>query len=203
MISLRTSRPIMSLIGYILKSISTNMPIEWNINELKLDEDAPLARALEGQKKIGWTAMCQGFFHKAWAETQHDQYKKLGVNTRYLNIGRWKRMMSNIMGEYCLDCWGRRNEIIHGTMIPDSRIKQLDRLRKQVKALYGKKRLLRARKNKAIFELPLKKRLKMGLQSTKIWVGMAEEVIRMDRENAIKNTIDHWLHDRQGPLSTH
>ena len=50
MISLRTSRPIMSLIGYILKSISTNMPIEWNINELKLDEGSSLARALEGKK---------------------------------------------------------------------------------------------------------------------------------------------------------
>ena len=166
------------------------------MDELKLDGDSSLAKALIGQKLIGWKAMCQGFLHKAWATTQHEHYKTLGVKTRYLNIGRWKKMMSTILSEYCLECWARRNETIHGISIQDSRIKQLDRLRKQVKALYGKRRQLRSSKNKSIFDLPLKKRLNMGLQSTKLWVGLAEEVLRLDRESATKYTIVHWLQDR-------
>ena len=44
-----------------------------------------------------------------------------------------------------------------------------------------------------IFDMPLAKRLLMGVQSSKIWVGMAEEVLKMNRERAIKHTIHHWL----------
>ena len=88
MSSLWTSGPTMSLMGNILKSISTKEILDYKLDKLKLDVDSSLAKApLEGQKRIGWMAMCQGFLHKAWAETQHTHYKILGVKTRYLNIG--------------------------------------------------------------------------------------------------------------------
>ena len=44
-----------------------------------------------------------------------------------------------------------------------------------------------------IFKMPLKKRLKMGVQANTIWIGMAEESLRLHREMQTKNTIDRWL----------
>ena len=194
--SLRTSSPIMSMQGFILTSISNGTPIESREDANDMDSNSPLAKAMRGQEKIGWKAMCQGFLHKDWATTQREHYNTLGVNTRYLNIGRWKKMMSNILCEYSLECWALRNEKIHGKTAPESRTIKLTNLRKQVRSLYGKKDQIRREKNKAIFDMPLKKRLRLGIQSTKLWVGMAEEVLRMDRENATKNTIVHWLQHR-------
>ena len=89
---------------------------------MKIERTSRLAKAIEGQKSIGWMAMCQGFFHKAWAESQADYYKKLGLKTRYHNISRWKTMISTIMGDYSLDCWDRRNKSIHGENRVESRI---------------------------------------------------------------------------------
>ena len=52
---------------------------------------------------------------------------------------------------------------------------------------------MRGDPNFKIFEMPLHKRLLMGKQSSKIWIGMAEEALRLHQENATKYTIDHWL----------
>ena len=193
---LRTSEQIMGIIGQVLKIISRRGVIKFDLNEFKVEANSKLAKAIEGQGKIGWHDMCQGYQHKAWAKAQDIYYKYLGINTKYMNIGRWKRMVSTILGEYCLDCWERRNKIIHGDNVTESRTKKLVRLRKQVSKLYRMKDELKGTPNKGIFDLPQEKRKKMGIQSTKIWIGMAEEVLRLHRENAIKYTIHQWLQPR-------
>ena len=48
-------------------------------------------------------------------------------------------MVITILGEYCLDCWDRRNIIIHGGNATESKTKQLERLQKQVRKLYQQK----------------------------------------------------------------
>ena len=50
--------------------------------------------------------------------------------------------------------------------------------------------------NKGIFDMPQEKMKKMGIQSTKLWIGMAKEVLRFLRKNAIKYTIHQWLQPR-------
>ena len=70
------------------------------------------------------------------------------------------------------------------------------RLRKQVGILYKEKRNLRGTKNQGIFNMPKEKRQNMGIQSTKLWIGMAEEVLRLHRETATKLTIHQWLQHR-------
>ena len=102
-------------------------------------------------------------------------------------------MFSTILAEYCLDCWQLRNETLHGKELETSRKKQLDAIRKQIKTAYKQKESMRGRPNFKIFEMPLHKRLMMGIQSSKIWIGMAEEAIRLHRENATMNTLDRWL----------
>jgi hypothetical protein len=194
--SLRTAEPILSIISIMLRSLSTDQQCEYDLREMKIEEGTPLSRAIRGQERIGWRAMCQGFVHKEWAAAQTEHYRKLGIKTKYYNGGRWSRMISTILSDYCLECWAKRNETIHGKKDTDSRTKKLARLRKQVKALYKRQDMIHNKRHKRIFDMPLKKRLKMGLQSTVLWVGMAEEVLRLDRETATKNTLDLWIQSR-------
>ena len=84
--SLRTSEPIMSLVGQILGSISNREDIVIDLDELRIDENSPLGRAIKGQKVIGWNDLCQGFYHKAWAQSQGEYYKQMGTRSKYLNI---------------------------------------------------------------------------------------------------------------------
>ena len=70
---------------------------------------------------------------------------------------------------------------------------QLKTAREKVKSLYKKKGELRGTQNFKIFDMPMYKRLRFGIQSITLWVGMAEEVLKLHRENAVKNTIHHWL----------
>ena len=102
-------------------------------------------------------------------------------------------MFSTILADYCLEGWQMRNETLHGKEKVTNRRIQLEAIRKKIKDAYTKKESMRGDPNFKIFDMPSHKRLQMGIQSSTIWVGMAEEAIRLNRENAIKNTIDHWL----------
>ena len=88
------------------------MDFDWET--LHHDGDMSLIIALKGQELIGWTGLCQGFYHKEWARVQSRYYRRMGTNTRKMNIGRWKKMFSIILTDYSLDCWKSRNESIHG-----------------------------------------------------------------------------------------
>jgi hypothetical protein len=191
--ALRTSPMILSLVCLILRSISERVEISTDPKELSLEGHVNLIFALRGQAEIGWIAFCQGFIHKNWAVAQGEYYKSCGLNNRYMNGGRWERLFSTILSDYCLDNWERRNKTIHGDNVTESRGKKLMRLRKQVGELYKEKNSLKGTKNQDIFKLPKEKRLKMGVQSLSIWIGMAEEVLKMHRETATKLTIHRWL----------
>ena len=191
--ALRTCERITSIIGYVLKTISNGDELVFDLKDLQIEDNSYMDTALKGQQQIGWKDFCQGFVHKGWAESQRVYFKERGLNSKYFNISRWSVMLSTILGEYCLDCWERRNKALHGETKEDARDITLRKLRKQVRLLYAKKKELRGHKNKQIFDMPMKKRMKMGVQSTKLWIGMAEEVLKLHRENATKLTLDQWL----------
>ena len=102
-------------------------------------------------------------------------------------------MFSTILVDYSLECWKLRNETIHGKERDESRKIQQVKIKKHIRDLYAKKETLKGKTQYRIFDMPINKRLGMGIQSSLIWVGMAEEVLRLHRENATKNTLDHWL----------
>ena len=191
--NLRTYEGIISLMGYILNQISEREEMNFEWEYLKKDGELSLIAALEGQEKIGWKSFCQGYCHSEWSRVQSRHYAKLGTTTRTLNIKRWKRMMCEILADFSLECWKQRNETIHGKEKDETRKKQLDNIRKQVKGLYARKGELHGQYNKKVFNMPLKKRLRMGIQSSKIWVGLAEEVLRLNREKATRNKLFNWL----------
>ena len=190
---LHTYEGITSYIGYILTRISEREEMDFDWDEIEQDGNMSLRIALTGQEEIGWSRLCQGFFHRGWTEIQRKHYRRSGKNSKILNIGRWKKMFSTILADYSLECWRMRNETLHGKEVDETRKTQLSKVKKQIKQLYGKKEILRGTSQFRIYDMPLKKRLGMGIQSSRIWVGMAEEVLRLQREKATKNTLHHWL----------
>ena len=89
------------------------------------------------------------------------------------------------MGDYCLECWKLQNETLHGKEQEESRKKKLTNMQTKVKYLYKKKEELQGSKNLSIFDMPLYKQSRFGVQSITLWVGMAEEVLKLHRENAV------------------
>ena len=102
-------------------------------------------------------------------------------------------MLSTILTDYSIDCWKLRNESIHGKEKDESRKKNKERIGKQIKGLYEKKNELKGVTRRRVFNIPLQKRLGMGIQSSRLWVSLAEEVLRRHRETITKNTLHHWL----------
>ena len=190
---LRTYEGIMSNIGYILGTISLNEDINFDWDELHRDGDMALSLALIGQEAIGWNCLCQGFIHVEWAKIQARHYRRMGEKSKLLNIGRWKKMFCTILTDYSLDCWKLRNESIHGKETDTSRLKKKGRLQKQIKGLYKQRKELPESKKRRIFDMPLDKRLQMGIHSSTLWIGLAEEVLRRHREQLARNTLHHWL----------
>ena len=86
-----------------------------------------------------------------------------------------------------------RNEVLHGKDNDESKKLKIKSIKGKVRQLYKCKETLRGTKNYKIFEMPLYKRLRYGIQSITLWVGMAEEVLKLHRENTTKMIIVHWL----------
>jgi hypothetical protein len=191
--ALRTYEGITSNVGKILDDVSRRRPIIIDHRGNDKDGDMSLTEALMGQEKIGWHEFCQGFYHKQWSILQERHYRRNGIRSHALSIDRWKIMFSTILVEYSLSCWNHRNEIIHGKEIAESRAKQRKRIQHQVRNIYKQRSEVRGTKYYKIFTMALKKRLKLGLQANTIWIGMAEEALRLHREMMSKNTLNNWL----------
>ena len=184
---------IVSLVRLILTKVSRREKMDDDFVDTKFDGPLSMAELVENQDRIGWMAFCQGYYHVGWARAQQAHYRREGIKKKSLNIGRWKKKFSVILGDFCLDCWKQRNETLHGKEMDEAKRKVLQKLRLKTKQLYKLKHELRGSKNSGIFDMPLYKRIRFGIQSMTIWVGMAEEVLKLHRENATKNTILHWL----------
>lgn len=193
---LRTNEGILGTVNQIIKRISNDDEMFNLHNEVATIGGKNLQVAIKGQEIIGWTAMIQGFVHKDWAEIQNNHYKRTGLNKRIYSKKRWKREFVNIVTQYGKDCWTSRNEAIHGKTTTEGRTMRLERLRNQVKQLYGKRRETTQKQKKNLYSVPLEKRLKFGVQALTLWVGKAEEVLKLNREQAAKYTIPHWLGSR-------
>ena len=65
-----------------------------------------------------------------------------------------------------------------------------------MKKIYRRRKEVTKTQEDNLFKVPLTQRLKFGIQALTLWVGKAEEVLRMNREQAAKYTIHHWLGSR-------
>ena len=189
----KTSDIIISYVGYILTKMSMNDDIDYYQDEFRTEEELDIFIALQGQESIGWSAMLQGIVHNGWANSQHKHMKRNGMISKKNSIKQWKRMFINTLTTYSLSTWKHRNEQIHGTTVIEGKELKMKRLREQVKVLYTKKKETTPKQRKQVYSMPLKKRLELGFHSLTLWVGMAEEVLKQNREQAAKLTIHHWI----------
>lgn len=164
--------------------------------EYTIEDERDLITALLGQKQIGWEGLLKGFTHIGWAKAQSKHHKRLGLTSKIYSDKRWKRMFLTILTGYCDDCWKHRNETIHGDATTEGRQVRKKRQIKQVKELYGKKSELKGSPLRRIFDMRLSQHIKQGVQSLELWIGKAEEVLKLHREESDKNTIDRWLRYR-------
>ena len=181
------------MVRLILTNVSRRDEIPVTYDETTCIRQRQLDHLVSEQEKIGWMAFCQGYYHSEWATVQQAHYRREGIKKKSLNIGRWTKKFSTIMGDYCLKCWKHRNETLHGKENDEARKKVLKKMRLKAKQLYKLKDELRGSKYSGIFDMPLYKRIRFGVQSITLWVGMAEEVLKLHPENAAKNTILQWL----------
>ena len=101
-------------------------------------------------------------------------------------------MFLTILSDYRNECWMTRNEAIHSSSNKEGRAVR-KRLVELTKELYKHKQELRGSPFRLIFNMKLSKRISQGIQSLTLWVGKAEEVLKLHREEADKNTLDRWL----------
>ena len=102
-------------------------------------------------------------------------------------------MFLTALTDYSNECWNFRNEAIHRSTTIIGRETRKSKLVDQVKILYKNKTELRGSPLLQIFNMQLSQRIKLGIQSLTLWIGKAEEVLKLHREEADKNTIDRWL----------
>lgn len=102
-------------------------------------------------------------------------------------------MFVMILTEYSGDCWKLRNNELHGDTSDVGKKKIRSRLATRVRYLYGKQEELRGSLSRRIFEMDLGKRIKLGIHSLRLWIGKAEEVLKLHREEADRNMIDRWI----------
>ena len=190
---LRTNNGLCSYVNYIIRAISNNEVIRLEDEVINTEDDRNLLPALIGQQEIGWENLLKGFAHKGWAQAQSQHYRQMGLTSKVYSVKRWKRMFMTIITDYVNDCWKMRNEAIHGEATIEGREVRKKRIVEQVIQLYKKRDELRGSPYRRIFSMKLSQRKKMGIQSLTLWVGKAEEVLKLHREEADKNTITRWL----------
>ena len=152
-----------------------------------------MTNVMKGQNEIRWVAMMQGYVHKEWSEIQEKYYMDMGLNSRIYCKKRWRREFINILTQYSRECWMWRNEAIHGKTVVEGRDLRLNKLCEQVKKIYAKRREMSEKQRKNLFGVPLEKRMKFGVQALILWIGKAEEVLKLNREQAAKYMIHQWL----------
>ena len=189
----RTDASIASIISHVTKKISYNEDILINDRDLKKKEVKQLRRAIEGQDEIGWMAMLQGYIHVSWAYEQDKYFRSMGWNKRKYNKQVWRQSLLRALTEYTRDCWKLRNDAIHGDNTVEGRTIRLNKLRKQVEQLYKNKKEMDGKQARLLYAVPIKQRLKYGVQALTLWIGKVEEVLKMNREQADKYTIRRWL----------
>lgn len=193
-----TYKGIISVITKAIVQLETSADLEFEIRDFRGEEGHWLALAIQDQAKIGWIDMLQGFISAHWGKCQDSHLRHQGLLTRKVNADTWSVKFLATLIDLPMNCWQRRNDILHGKECDKQRKRMLERCKKTVRKLYGHARNLRKPEDKEIFKVPKYKRLKQGLVGLRRWIEVAETTIRCNREEQAKNTLDLWLSSRSG-----
>ena len=196
--TMQTEDIIISIFAMAMEKIGNLDDINMDASLFKGQILKIIGQAYDDQEEIGWRALFQGYIAKRWSIAQDQSYKSKGVQSRSLNGNIWSKKTVTMLQTYSYKCWQTRNNIKHGNNKEENKKEERKRLKTKIRELYRYKKKLKNKQGQKHFYTPINKRLKQGNYSMKVWLSTAEEIIRLDRERATKNTIVHWIQHRPG-----
>lgn len=158
-----------------------------NIGEMDgyttMEHDATCT-AFEEQSEIGWVTFFQGYISRSWETAQYDHDKDVDSNTR-LN---WTGKLIQHLHGYTKNMWELRNHRVHGETIQEARNITVEKLRRRAMALYDHpdRQYIPFDASFNAFKQPKAHILRKRLQALEIWIDLAEECLRLHREEALK-----------------
>jgi hypothetical protein len=111
---------------------------------------------------------------KEWGYIQGLYYSYRKVHPLKYTSRRWVVTLLRLLHEFRHNLWTARNSALHGGHTSISRKLLRQRLHREVRALYKRRRDKLSLKDKDIFKLPLRYRLKQGNQHLLLWVKRAK-----------------------------
>ena len=147
------------------------------------------------QQDIGWHNLLRGYMSSQWTIAQVEYMTQQGLE----NPTQWGPKAINLLQEYTLNMWNHRNTYLHGLDKRENKILLQQRLQTKVKELYASFDRIHMPINDRTFNMQLHLRLQSSYSCLVNWIELATRRLKMHREEATKNTLDHWLIDKNTP----
>jgi hypothetical protein len=170
-------KPISILKEAILEGIHCVLDeTEYELHETshRLLYDEAHTTLLRKQNKVGWEYFIKGFVVKEWGYIQGLYYSYRKLHPLKYTSRRWVVTLLRLLNDFRQNLWNTRNSALHGghTLVSGKLLRQ--RLHREVRKLYKRRRDKLSLKDKDIFKLPLRYRLKQGNQHLLLWVKRAK-----------------------------
>ena len=89
--------------------------------------------------------------------------------------------------------WKYRNGILHGTTEDETKQLRRKRLQQQIDLLYERKKELYLPDDLKVFQKPARFRKSQGLHQMELWIGLAEDTLRLFESHRKDNPLLRWL----------
>ena len=154
-----------------------------------------IQKAFQDQQEIGWHNLLRGYLSSEWNTAQEEYMRQQGMD----NNTQWAPKAIGLLQDYTLTLWNHRNSHLHGIDKRENQIIQRTKLQTKVKELFASFDRIHLPINDRTFKMNMHLSLQCSHSCLVNWVELATRRLKMHREEATKNTLDHWLIDKQTP----
>ena len=154
-----------------------------------------IQKAFQDQQEIGWHNLLRGHLSREWNNAQEAYIRQQGMDS---NI-QWASKAIGLLQDYTLTLWNHRNRYLHGIDKRENKILQHTKLQAKVNELFASFDRIHLPINDRTFKMKLHLRLQCSHSCLVNWIELATRRLNLHREEATKNTLDHWLIDKQTP----
>ncbi len=162
---MKTSPPLLEAILQNILCWETSTEHELTAESHPSLFDIPHQQLLHKQNLIGWEKFLKGYLSKDWGVLQGQYYKqKQYSNNRKYTKNAWLHNLLLQLHYYRHGIWKVRNDTLHGGNTKEQKHLTRTHMLKEVKALYRKDRRRIPLRERVLFNLPLRFRLKQGQQ---------------------------------------
>jgi hypothetical protein len=198
---MHTSPPLLEAILHGILCWETMTEFELTAETHPMLFDIPHSQLLRNQHKIGWDKFVKGFLTKDWGMLQCRYYRSQQLpNPRKFTRQTWTHNLLLQLHIYRHRIWMVRNETLHGGVTKEQKSVSRTQMTNEVKALYRKNRRRIPVRERSLFHLPLRFRLKQGQQQLQLWIKRAKlmfdkyevDHVTNDQNTRITNWLSNW-----------